>query len=94
MTLTKSHCMTFSYFVSTSGFLDVKDFARLSGYDPSMLHFDQAGLSPRAAAGMLGNCMSGNVLQLILPAVLYAGGIIDGTEFKCMDKRARDDIDK
>ena len=50
------------------------EFTRLPGYEPSEMCFAKAGLSQRDAAGLLGNCMSGNVLRLILPAVLYSGG--------------------
>ena len=54
--------------------------------------FSKAGLSQRDAAALLGNCMSGNVLQLILPAVLYAGGIIGELEYKGLDKMARQQL--
>ena len=91
-TLTKSHCERFEYFVSTYGFLNLSDFIRLSGYDPNMMDFVKAGVAPRAAAAMLGNCMSGNMLLLLLPAVLHAGGIINDTELVRMSKQAREDL--
>ena len=57
-----------------------------------MMDFVKAGVAPRAAAAMLGNCMNGNMLLLLLPAVLHAGGIINDTELVRMSKQAREDL--
>eukprot|EP00972_Heterocapsa_arctica_P102951 15172564-Heterocapsa_arctica.AAC.1 len=48
MTLTKSHCETFSHWVSTKGgFLDIDDYTRLQGMDPNSIDWQGAGVPLR-----------------------------------------------
>ena len=90
MTLTRTHCMTFSHWCTTKGgFLNVDDYIRLQGLDAAWIDYKGAGLKSREVAGMLGNCMSGNVLEFLLPCVLHSGGFISSRHFKSLEERAR-----
>ena len=90
MTLTRTHCQSFSHWCTSKGaFLTVQDYMRLQGLDPCSIDYESAGLSSRDVAGMLGNCMSGNVLEFLLPCVLHSAGFISKRQFKSLDARAR-----
>lgn len=84
-TLTKGHCESGVYWCSTKGgFLDVDDLLRLQGLPTGVIDFVGSGLTPRIFAGMLGNAMSGNVLEFVLPKVLSAGGFLSEGEVERM----------
>ena len=90
MTLTRTHCQSFSHWCTTKGaFLTVHDYMRLQGLDPCSIDYEGAGLSSRDVAGMLGNCMSGNVLEFLLPRVLHAAGFISDRKIKSFEARTR-----
>ena len=90
MTLTRSHCQSFSYWLtSKGGFLDVNDFIRLQGMAPEDVDYKAAGLKDRDVAGMLGNSMSANVLQFLLPSMLQAGDFITARKRDSLLKDAR-----
>ena len=87
MTLTKSACSRFGHWLTSEGrFLDVRDYAMLQGFDPDKLDFAGAKIAPRAAASMLGNAMSLNVVESVLPHLLYSAGWLTDSEFAAMTK--------
>ena len=87
MTLTKSACSRFGHWLTSEGrFLDVRDYAMLQGFDPDKLDFAGAKIAPRAAASVLGNAMSLNVVESVLPHLLYSAGWLTDSEFAAMTK--------
>ena len=85
MTLTKSHCEAFSYWLSTKGdYLDVDDLVRLQGLDADALDWQGAGVRRRKFAGMLGNAMSANVLEFLIPCALKSAGMVSSRQYQEM----------
>ena len=77
--LTKTRCSNkHGYWVSSKGGSLIKDeMMLLQGIDPSMFPESlrhRLGVSDCAFGGMLGNCMSVNVLCNLLPRVFLASG--------------------
>ena len=81
MTLTKSRCQDFGHWLTSQGrYLDLDDYSKLQGYDPDMLDFPGAGVKPSQGAAMLGNAMSLNILEFVLPELLHSAGLISSSE--------------
>ena len=85
VTLTKSHCQSFSHWLSTKGaHLTVDDYMRLQGMQADSIDWQGAGVTQGRFAGMLGNAMSGNVLDFLLPGALRAAGLVSTDKFEQM----------
>jgi len=52
----------------------LRELAKLQG--ASLRHLDLTGLSHTEIGGMIGNAMSGCVLDRIIPRLLWSGGIL------------------
>ena len=90
MTLTRSHCGSRSYWLTSAGrYLDVEDFARLQGFDPAWLDSEGAQVSATAAGHMLGNAMSINVLEFVLPGLLFSANLISQAMLDDMMRRVK-----
>ena len=90
MTLTKSRCQDFGHWLTSQGrYLDLDDYSKLQGYDPDMLDFPGAGVKPTQGAAMLGNAMSLNILEFVLPELLHSAGLISSSEYETARTRAK-----
>ena len=80
-TLTRTSCARFSYWLSTKGdFLDEADFAVRQGVRRQTFDWEGAGLTCHQFAGIMGNSMSANVLEFLLPLALQAAGMLSMQE--------------
>ncbi|CAE7611385.1 ngoBIM [Symbiodinium necroappetens] len=87
MTLTKSRCGGFGHWLSTRGdFLSCTDYCLLTGMDPAKLRWRSAGLTDVQFAQMLGNAMSQNVLEFLIPPALSAAGFITDKQCRAMQQ--------
>ena len=66
-----------------------RDMMYLQGLLPGDVDHEQVGITKRQLAGMLGNAMSGNVLEFLLPCVLLAAGRISVTKSKELHRESR-----
>ena len=65
----------------------VQDYVHLQGLrveEELPLDWVGAGLKEKKFAGMMGNAMSGNVLEFVIPCVLQAAGLITAKRFREM----------
>ena len=86
-TLTRTSCARFSYWLSTKGdFLDEGDFAVLQGVHRQTFDWAGAGLTCHQFAGIMGNSMSANVLEFLLPLALQAAGILTMREVNVLQE--------
>ena len=70
-TLTASRASVFGFYLVDQGRqLDLRDCFLLQGISPNAYQYVEAGVSEQRVAHMLGNCMSCNVLERLLPLVL------------------------
>ena len=85
MTLTRSHCGSRSYWLTSAGrYLD-----GLQGFDPVWLDFEGAQVSATAAGHMLGNAMSINVLEFVVPGLLFSANLISQAMLDDMMRRVK-----
>ena len=61
----------------------------MQGFAPGSIDWEAAGVSRTAAGTMLGNAMSCNILERLLPRVLFAIGISPPWVADPWDKLAR-----
>ena len=61
--------------------MDISELEMLQGIEPSELDWSGAGLTRAQYGGCLGNAMSANVLEAILPRALYMARIIGRRQY-------------
>lgn len=75
--ITKGRASTGGYYLTTrKRVLSWRELSRLQGLPPGWFDFAAAGVREPAFRGALGNAMSVNVLQRLLPRVLYSAGLL------------------
>ena len=75
--LTRSRCMGRGYFITAGRHRCLSDheMARLQGADLRYLNLD--GIAAKNLRSMIGNAMSRNVLDRLMPRVLFAAGLLN-----------------
>ena len=82
MCLTHSRAKTGGYYLTThKRRTSTEEMCRLQGLNPSDVPWVQGGMARTTFNGALGNAMSANVLERLLPRVLQAAGIIETTDW-------------
>ncbi len=71
------------------GLLNVDDYTRLRSLAPGTVHWQEAGLTRSQFAGMLGNGMSANVLEFLIPCGLHAAGFLGIHELNNLQRTTR-----
>ena len=75
--LTRSRCQNFGYWISTKGnYISLDEMLNLQGLDAHDVGYKPAGIPEPVMAAMLGNAMSMNVLQRLIPRVLFHAKLI------------------
>jgi DNA-cytosine methyltransferase len=74
--LTSTRCATGGHFITHRGrLMTMSEMCRLQGLPPNRINYKKAKVSHRRFAKAVGNMMSINVLQRILPGVLKSAGL-------------------
>lgn len=88
--LTRRRCADRGYWCSFKGdVLSIREMAALQGI-PADFDWEGAGVSPYQFGGMIGNCMSVNVLACLLPEVLYEACLVSLRQRDAMRRLARE----
>ena len=84
-TLTRTRCSGLGYWCSyKGGVLSIADMCALQGFDADELDFAGCCVSDAAAGGLIGNAQSLNVVNAILPHMLFLSQLITKKEFLVM----------
>jgi len=81
--LTATRCASGGHFMTHRGrLMTISEMCRLQGLPPDRINYMKANISPKKFATAIGNMMSVNVLQRILPPLLNSAGLDVKGHFK------------
>ena len=76
--LTRTRCRSGGWYLTTHGRrMASAQLLKLQGIHPDVFNVNGCGLSRSDLNAAVGNAMSANILERILPRVAYAAGILD-----------------